>query len=139
MEYTEGTETRLREPAREATHATNSERVASTCRHQGGITAAARGLLGGPRDPGNEATWAIVKAQFLEEDRIFVQVATAAARVASVAEPEEGSGPTWRPEGEFNPKMALDVVNSCNALSGARSDDLCFSQLQPTIRTQFGL
>ena len=44
MEYTEGTVTRLRGPAREATDATKLERVASSCRHQGGITVAGRGF-----------------------------------------------------------------------------------------------
>ena len=102
MEYTEGTPTRLRGPAREATDAVKFERAASACRHQGEITVAARSLVAEPRAPGNEATWTTVKAKFPEEDRNSVQAAAAAARAASVTEPEEGSGPTWRPEGQFN-------------------------------------
>ena len=93
MAYTEGTATLLRGPAREATDVTKFERAASACRHQGGITVAARGLLAEPRAPGNYATWTTVKAKFPAEDRNSVQ---SAARAASVTEPEEGSGPTWR-------------------------------------------
>ena len=79
-----------------------------------------------------------MKAKLSEEDRNSVQAATAAASVASVTEPEEGSDPTWRPEGEFNPQVAFEVINSCNALSGAGSDSLRFLPLQSIIRTQFG-
>ena len=50
-----------------------------------------------------------------------------AARVVRETEAEEGSGPTWRPKGEFNPQVGFDVVNSRNALSRAGSDDLRFS------------
>ena len=64
MEYTEGTATRLRGPAREATDAVKFERAASACRHQGGITVAACILLAESRAPGNEATWTTVKASF---------------------------------------------------------------------------
>ena len=64
-----------------------------------------------------------------EEDRNSVQEAAAAARAASLTEPEEGSGPTWRPEGELNPQLAFEVINSRNALSGAGSDVLRFSHL----------
>ena len=55
-----------------------------------------------------------------------------------MTEPEEGSGPAWRPEGEFYPQVAFEVINSRNALSGAGSDGLRFSHLQSMIRTQFG-
>ena len=79
-----------------------------------------------------------VKKKFPEEDRNSVQAAAVAARVASVTEPEKGSGPTWRPEGEFNPQVAFEVINSRNALSGVGSDGLRFSHLQSIIRTQFG-
>ena len=103
MEYAEGTATRLRGPAREATDSAKFERATSACRDQGGKTVAARGLLAETRAPGNEATWTMVKAEFSEEDRNSVQEAVAAARMASVTEPAEGSGPTWRPGGEFSP------------------------------------
>ena len=79
-----------------------------------------------------------MKAKFPEEHRNSVQAAAAAARVASVTEPEEGSGPARRPEVEFNPHVALEVANSRNALSGAGSDGLRFSHLQSIIGTQFG-
>ena len=97
-----------------------------------------RGFLAEPRAPGNEATWKIVKAKFLEEDRNSVQEAAAAARMESVTEPGEGSGPTWRSEGDFNPQVAFEVINPCNALSGAGSDVLRFLHLQSITRTQFG-
>ena len=112
-------ETRLRGPEHEATDVAKFERAASACRHQGGITVAARSLLAETRAPGNEATWTTVKAKFPGEDRNSVQAAAAAARAASVTESEEGSGPTWRPEGEFNPQVAFEVINSRNELSGA--------------------
>ena len=105
MQYTEGTATRFRGPAREATDAAKFERAVSACRHQGGMTVAARILLAEPRAPGNEATWTTVKAKLPEEDRNSLQAASAAASVASVTEPEEGSGPARRPEGEFNPQV----------------------------------
>ena len=138
VDYTEGAATRLPGPAPEETDPAKFERAASACRHQGGITVAARSLLAETRAPGNEATWTTVKAKFPGEDRNSVQAAAAAARAASVTESEEGSGPTWRPEGEFNPQVAFEVINSRNALSGAGSDGLRFSHLQSIIRTQFG-
>ena len=79
-----------------------------------------------------------MKAKFPEEDINSFQAATVAARVASVTEPEEESGPTWRPEGEFNSQVAFEVINTRNALSGAGSDGLRFSHLRSIIRTQFG-
>ena len=104
-----------------------------------GATVAARGLLADPRAPGNESAWTalVVKTKFSEEDRNSVQEAVAAARVASVTEPEEGSDPTWRPEGEFSPMMASNVINSRNALSGVRREGLRLSHLQSIISTQF--
>ena len=84
------------------------------------LTVAARSLLAEPRAPDNEATWMTLKAKakFPEEDRNSVQAAAAAARMASVTESEEGSGPTWRPEGEFNPQVAFGVINSRTIRSG---------------------
>ena len=46
--------------------------------------------------------------------------------------------PNWCPEEEFDSQVALDVINSRNALSGAGSDGLRFSHLQSIIRTGFG-
>lgn len=80
----------------------------------------------------------IVKAKFPEEGRNSTQEVTAAARVTSVTEPEDERGPTWRPEGEFNPRGAFEVINSRNAPSGARSAGLRFAYLQFMTRTQFG-
>ena len=57
---------------------------------------------------------------------------------ASSSDPEEGSGLKWRPEEEFDPQVALEVINSRNALSGAGSDGLRFSHLQSIIRTGLG-
>ena len=79
-----------------------------------------------------------MKVKLLEDRRNSVQAAAAAARLASVTEPKEGSGSTWRPEGEFNPQVTLEVINSRNARSRAASDGLRFSHLQSIIRTQFG-
>ena len=41
-------------------------------------------------------------------------------------------------EEEFDPQVALEVINSQNALSRARNDGLRFSYLQATMRTDFG-
>ena len=49
-----------------------------------------------------------------------------------------GSGPKWRPEEEFDPRVALEVINSRNALSVAGSDGLRYSHFQSIIRTDFG-
>ena len=57
---------------------------------------------------------------------------------ASSSDQEEGSVSNWRAEEEFDPQVALEVINSRNALSGAGSDGLRFSQLQSIIRTAFG-
>ena len=52
-----------------------------------------------------------------------------AAVEACGSDSEGGSGPKWRPEGEFDPQIALEVINCRNALSGAGSDGLRFSHL----------
>ena len=114
------------------------ERAASACRHQGGIIVASRSVLAEPRAPGNDATWTTLKVKFPGKDRTSVQAAVAAARVTSVTEPEEVSGPTWCPEKGFNLQVAFEVINSRNALSGAGSDGLRVSHLHSIIRTQFG-
>ena len=138
MEHTKGTAIRFRRPTPEATDAAKFKRAALACRHQWEITVAADGLLAEPRALGSEATWIKVNALFPEEYRSSVQEAASAARVASVTKPEEGSGPTWRPEGEFNPQVAFEVTNYRNVLSGAGSDGLRFSHLQSIIRIEFG-
>ena len=99
---------------------------------------AARSLLAEPRAPGNEETWERVEAKFPEENQACVSEAAAAAVAASSSDQEEGSVPNWRPEEEFDPQVAVEVVNSRNALSGAGSDGLHFSHLQSIIRTGFG-
>ena len=119
MEYAEGTATRLWGAARKETDAAKFERAALAA-------VASRGLLAEPRAPGNEATRTIVKTKFPEEDRNSVQAAAAAARVTSVTEPAEWSGPTWRPEGEFNAQVAFGVINVRKGLSGTGSDGLRF-------------
>lgn len=61
-----------------------------------------------------------------------------AAVAASASYLEEGSGPKWRPEEEFDPQVTLEVITSRNVLYGAGSDGLRFSQLHSVIRTAFG-
>ena len=99
---------------------------------------AARSSFTEPRARGDEETWERVKAEFPEENQACVCEAAAAAVTASSSDQEEGSVPNWRPEEEFNPQVALEIVNSRNALSGAGSDGLRFSQLQSIISTGFG-
>ena len=57
---------------------------------------------------------------------------------ANSTELEEGGVPNWRPEEGFDSQVALDVINSRNALSGVGSDDLRFLHLQSIIRIGFG-
>ena len=97
---------------------------------------AARSLLEEPRAPGNEETCERVKAKFQEEDQTCVSEAAAAAVAAISSDPEERSGPNWCPEEEFDPQMALEVINSRNALSGAGTDGLRFSHFAVTNQTR---
>ena len=94
---------------------------------------AARNLLAEPRAPRNEEAWERMKAKLSEEDQTFE--AAAAAMAASSSEPEEGSGPNWRPEEEFDLQVTLEVINSRNALSSTGSDGLRFLHLQSIVRT----
>lgn len=57
---------------------------------------------------------------------------------ASITQPDEESGPKRRPDGYFDPQEALEAVNSCNALSGARSFDLYVSYLLSVASAGFG-
>ena len=102
------------------------------------MAVAARSLLEEPRAPGNEATWEQVKAKFPDEDDSSTSEAAAAAVAASASDSDEGSDLKWRPEEEFDPQIALEVIHSRNALSDAGSDGLRFSHLQSIIRTIFG-
>ena len=99
---------------------------------------AARNLLAEPCAPGNEETWEPVKIKFPEGHQTCVPEAASAAVAASSSDPEKGCGPNWRPEEEFDPQVALEAINSRNALSGAGSGGLRFSHLQSIIRTGFG-
>ena len=102
------------------------------------MTVAARSLLAEPRAPGSEATWERVKAKFPDEDQTSTSEAAAAAVEARSSDSENGSGPKWRPEGEFDPQVALEAINSQNALPEAGSDGLRFSHLKSIARTDFG-
>ena len=138
MEYTRRTSTRQSGQACEETDVDMFKKASSPCHHQGGVTVAARSLLAEPCAPGNEETWERVKAKYPEEDQACVSEVAAAAVAASSSDPEEGSGPNWRPEEQFDTQVDLEVINSRNALSGAGSDGLRFSHLQSIIRTGFG-
>ena len=78
------------------------------------------------------------KEKLPDEDQTSASEAATAAVAASVSDMEEGSGPKWRPDEEFDPQVAFEVMNSRNALFGAGSDGLRFSHLQSIIRTGFG-
>ena len=45
---------------------------------------------------------------------------------ASASDSKEGCGLKWHPEEEVNPQVALEVITSRSALSGAGSDGLRF-------------
>ena len=124
------------------------KRASSACHHPAGVTVAARSVLVEPqtvaahsvlvepRAPDNEKTWERMEAKLPEEDQTRVFEAAAAAVAAISSDPEEESGPNRRPDEEFDPQVALVVINSRNALSGA--DGLGFSHLQSIIRTASG-
>lgn len=95
-------------------------------------------LLTEMRAPGSEATRERVKSKLPEKDQTTVSEAAAVAVAASASDWEGGSGPKWYPGEAFNPPIALEVIKSRNALSGAGSDSLRFSCLQLIIRTLFG-
>ena len=138
MEYTRRTSTRQIGQAREETDADMFKRASSACRYRGGVTVAARTILAKPRAPENEEMWERVKSKFPEENQACVSKAEAAAVATSSTDHEEGSVTNWRPEEEFDPQVALEVINFRNAPSGAGSDGLQFSHLQSIIRTGFG-
>ena len=79
-----------------------------------------------------------MKEKFPEKNQACVSEAAAAAVAASSSDHEEGSVPNWRLEEEFDPQVAVEVINSRNALLGAGSDGRRFSHLQSIIRTGFG-
>ena len=138
MEYTRRASARRSDPAPELTVEAKFKRASSACRHPGGVTVAARSLLAEPRASSNEVTWEQVRAKFPDGDYSSISEAAAAVAAASAFDSEEESGPKWRPEREFDPQIALEVINSRNAQSGAGSDGLRFSHLQSIIRTNFG-
>ena len=102
------------------------------------MAVAARSLLAEPRAPGNEETWERLIAKFPEDDQSCVTEAAAAAVAAIFSDPEEGGGPNWRPEEDFDSQVPFEVIDYRNALSGAGNDGLHFSHLQSIIRTGFG-
>ena len=130
MECTRQTLTRQSGQAREVTDANTLKRASSACHRPGGVTVVARSFLAEPRAPGSEETWERSKAKSPEEDQTSVSEAQQRKRwQATFSDPEEDSGPNWRPEEEFDSHDALEVFNSRNALTCAGSDDLRFSHL----------
>lgn len=77
------------------------------------------------RPPGSEAMCERVKTKFSDEDPTSVSEAATAAVAASAVDLEKGNCPKWRPEEVFGPQVALEVINSWKALSGAGCDGLC--------------
>ena len=71
----------------EAADVAKYEKALSACRHSGGVSVAARGLLAEPRAPGDEVTWERVKAKFPGEDNASASESAAAAVEASSTEP----------------------------------------------------
>ena len=138
MGYTRRVSARRSDVAHEATDEAKFKRASSACRHPGGVTVAVCSLLAEPRAPGSKATWERVIDEFPDEDQTSVSEVATATVAASASDPEEGSGPKWRRDEEFDPQVAYEVINSRNALSGAASDGLRFSHLQSIIKTGFG-
>ena len=106
MGYTRRASTRRSNPAHEATDDAKFKKASSACRYSEGVTLAARSLLAEPRAPGSEATWERVIDKFPYENQTSVSEAAKAAVAARAFDPEEGSGPKWRPDEEFDPQVA---------------------------------
>ncbi|CAB1098462.1 unnamed protein product [Ectocarpus sp. CCAP 1310/34] len=138
IEYTKAASARSRGPAREDTPDDKFKRAARACRHSGGVKDAARALLADQPSPGNDETWARLKAKFPHEDPVQVEQAIAEAIAASRTEEEEGSAPRWRPETEFDPQVLLQVINSRSSNSGAGNDGQRFSHLKSIVNTKIG-
>ncbi|CAB1119445.1 unnamed protein product [Ectocarpus sp. CCAP 1310/34] len=138
IEYTKAASARSRGPAREDTPDDKFKRAARACRHSGGVKDAARALLADQPSPGNDETWARLKAKFPHEDPVQVEQAIAEAIAASRTEEEEGSAPRWRPETELDPQVLLQVINSRSSNSGAGNDGQRFSHLMSIVNTKIG-
>lgn len=67
--------------------------------------------------------------EFTDGDLTSVCEKATATVAANAFDLEDGSGLKWRPEQELGPQVALGVVDSRNALSGAGSDALRFWRL----------
>ena len=120
MECASRASTRHRGPTYEATDAAKCERASSACRHSGWVSVAAPGLLTEPRAHGDEVTWERIKAKFPGR-RPCVRFRVDSGSGGSKLHGTGGRGcvPNWRPEEEFDSQVALDVINSRNASSGA--------------------
>ena len=80
------------------------------------MTVAARSLFAEPLAPGHEEEWERVKAKFPEGDQTCVCEAAAAAMAEISSDPNEGRGPNWHPEEEFDRRDTLEVILYRNAL-----------------------
>ncbi|CAB1109091.1 unnamed protein product [Ectocarpus sp. CCAP 1310/34] len=138
IEYTKAASARSRGPAREDTPDDKFKRAAQACRHSGGVKDAASAPLADQPSPGNDETWARLKAKFPHEDPVQVEQAIAEAITASRTEEEEGSAPRWRPETEFDPQVFLQVINRRSSNSGADNDGQRFSHLTSIVNTKIG-
>ncbi|CAB1100444.1 unnamed protein product [Ectocarpus sp. CCAP 1310/34] len=138
IEYTKAASARSRGPAPEDTPDDKFKTAAQACRHSGGVKDAAGALLADQPSPGNDETWARLKAKFPHEDPVQVEQAIAEAIAASRTEEEEGSAPRWRPETEFDPQVLLQVINSRSSNSGAGNDGQRFSHLKSIVNTKIG-
>lgn len=72
-------------------------------------------------------------------DHTTVSAAAAALVLANATEVKDGNAPPWRPDGEYAPRVVVDIIRSRNAISGPQNSDQRFSHLQPIIHTNIGL
>ena len=99
---------------------------------------AARALLAEQPSPGNDTTWERLRAKFPDEDPASVEQAIQDTIAESRIEDKEGSGPRWRPEQEFDPKVLIAVIKSRSSNSGAGNDGQRFSHLKSIVNTKIG-
>lgn len=138
MGHTDATAARRRKTAVAPSEETTSRKASSTCGHKRGVTTATRVLLAEESAPGTEATFTKVRGKFGEEGVEMVTAGAEAAveesRIAIYAGMEGG----WRPDNEFSPKTAIEVIKSGLALSAGGNNRMHASPLKRMINTPAG-
>ena len=138
MGYTNAAAARRRGAAATLSEEDTFRKASKACGHKGGVSTAARVLLAEKRAPATEATFEKLRDKFGEDDAGMVAAATEAAVAARKIALSSGGEGAWRPENEYDPATAIEVIMSRNALSAAGNDGLRASHLQQLVKTITG-